>query len=234
MAETPTNVLDDGTWSEIIRDIEIGMYEALWVATPCNTFSPLREKQPGPRVLRSVDRIQGLKDLTMVEQRQVKESNIMTSRSGEAIVKMDGLTRPWGLENPDHPEGKPSLWLMPAIQKVRKIQGAKEINFDQCRTGLETTKPTKLMVKGLKLEHLDNLRCNHPKVQWSDTSGRTWEAAHDPVVQKWITGPDGKRERASKSQGEYTHELCKLIAKAMHDAVDKTWLNQALQQEEIP
>lgn len=210
------------------------MYEALWVATPCNTFSPLREKQPGPRVLRSVERIQGLKDLTAMEQRQVKESNIMTSRSGEAISKMDNRSRPWGLENPDHPKGKPSLWLMPAIQKLRKIPGAKEIDFDQCMTGLETTKPTKLLLKGIKLDHLHGLRCNHPKAQYSDTSGRKWESAHDSVVQKWVTKPDGSRERASRSQGEYTKEFCQIIAKAMHEAVDRSWLAQELQQEPIP
>lgn len=185
--KTPANVLDDGTWSEIVRDIEIGMFEALWVATPCNTFSPLREKQPGPRVLRSVAHIQGLKDLAMPEQRQVKESNIMTSRSGEAITKMDNVGRPWGLENPDHPEGKPSLWLMPAIKKVRNLPGVKEVDFDQCRLGLETTKPTKLLLKGINLDHLRNLRCDHPVVEWSDTSGRKWNAAHQPVVQRWVT-----------------------------------------------
>lgn len=93
IALTPTNVLDDGIWSMIIRDIQIGMYEALWVATPCNTFSPLRENPPGPRVLRSVEEIQGFKKgLTMAEQKQVKESNIMTSRFAEAM--MENITRP--------------------------------------------------------------------------------------------------------------------------------------------
>lgn len=235
VAKNPSNVLDDATWNLIIQDIELGMFEALWVATPCNTFSPLREKQPGPRILRTVQEIQGIrKGLTPAEQKQVKESNIMTSRSGEAIAKMEGISRPWGLENPDHPEDKPSLWMMPAIKKVRQIQGAKEINFDQCRTGLDTTKPTKLLVKGLNLDHLRNLRCDHPKVQWSDTSGAGWQAAHRPVVQRWITNPDGTRERASKSQGEYTTVLCRFIAKAMHEAVDKSWLTEALRTEELP
>lgn len=122
---------------------------------------------------------------------------------------MEEKARPWGLENPDRPEGKPSLWLMPAIKKVMQIPGAKEINFDQCRTELETTKPTKFVVKGLNLDHLNDLRCNHPKVKWSDTSGKSWQAAHRPVVQRWTAKPE--MERASKS--EYSKVLCQFIAK---------------------
>lgn len=234
LAPRPTNVLDDGVWSSIVRDISLGMFEALWVATPCNTFSPLREKQPGPRVLRSVDRIQGLKDLSPFEQKQVKESNIMTSRSGEACTKMDEISRPWGLENPDHGDGKPSLWKMPAIVQLAKNTNPTEVKFDQCRTGLATVKPTKFFVKGMDLSKLDGLRCNHPVLEFTTTSGEKWHAAHRPVVQRWVHLPDGRKERASKSQGEYTRELCLTIAQAMHGAVDKSWLKDALSKDPLP
>ena len=47
-APIKTNLLDDGIWEKILADIRLGMYEAVWVATPCGSFSPLRENQPGP------------------------------------------------------------------------------------------------------------------------------------------------------------------------------------------
>ena len=85
-ATTPANLLDDGLWSSVKREISIGLYEAIWIATPCGTFSPLREKQPGPKPLRSVDHPQGLPrdQLTQAEQKQVKEANILVDRSAEA------------------------------------------------------------------------------------------------------------------------------------------------------
>ena len=69
---------------------------------------------------------------------------------------------PWGLENPDHGEGKPSIWLMPKIAKLRASNKVTEVNFDQCRTGLATTKPTKLLLHGMSLGELADKRCNHP------------------------------------------------------------------------
>ena len=64
-------------------DLVAGKYKALWIATPCETFSPLREKQPGPRVLRTLEAISGLpkSQLTQAEQKQVKESNILVTRT---------------------------------------------------------------------------------------------------------------------------------------------------------
>ena len=35
-------------------------------------------------------------------------------------------------------------------------------------------------------------------------------------------------------QGEYTRELCLTIAQAMHGAVDKSWLKDALSKDPLP
>lgn len=86
LSPKPTDILDDAVWTSVLKDIKEGLYAGLWVATPCNTFSPLREKQPGPRVLGTKEHIQGLpkSQLTQAEQKQVKESNIMVDRSAKA------------------------------------------------------------------------------------------------------------------------------------------------------
>ena len=44
LSPKPTDILDDSIWDEINKDILFGNFKALWVATPCGTFSPLMEK----------------------------------------------------------------------------------------------------------------------------------------------------------------------------------------------
>ena len=64
---TPTDLTDDKVWDEIKKDLDDEYFEAGWIATPCGTFSPLREKPPGPRprVIRTVDHITGIPNPTL-------------------------------------------------------------------------------------------------------------------------------------------------------------------------
>ena len=78
--------------------------------------------------------------LTSAEQKQLKESNIRVKRTSSAAEAKD-TSGPWGIENPDHKEGKPAAWLMPAIAKLIQQKADGDVRFDQCRTGLETKKP---------------------------------------------------------------------------------------------
>ena len=103
------------------------------------------------------------------------------------------------------------------MQTLAKLRNVEAVDFDQCRTGLETTKPTRLLVKRIKLDSLQGLRCNHVKKQFTRPDGSTYTAAHESTVQRWVDGPTG-RQRASKAQGEYTITLCKIIVKAFHEA----------------
>ena len=230
-APIKTNLLDDGIWEKILADIRLGMYEAVWVATPCGSLSPLRENQPGPRPLRTVEKIQGKpkEELTQGEQRQLREANVLVSRSATAGITQVEADRIFGLENPDHGPDRPSLWLMPSIKKLEACAGMKSVHFDQCRT-LETTKPTKIILHKAELEQLDGLRCNHPKRTFEKPDGSKYEASHQSAVQRWVVGPDGKRERASRSQGEYTAELSEAIAKAFHRA----WQAGELKRDPLP
>lgn len=237
VSPTPTDLLSDGTWEAIIKDIKQGFFTGLWIATPCHTFSPLREKPPGPRPLRSVQKIEGFakEDLTQAEHKQFKEANILVDRSAEAASAQDENGMPWGLENPLHDPEKPQLWMMPKIQQLANRRGVREVVFDQCRTGLTATKPTKLLFKMLDLNELNGLRCNHTHRTFTRKDGTTYRAAHESTVQKWVTGPDGRGQRASKAQGEYTPELSELLAMAFHHTLKGSpWLKLQLQKEPIP
>eukprot|EP00435_Cladocopium_sp_Y103_P025115 s2849_g6.t1 len=232
----PTDLLCDATWESISTDITGKKFAALWIATPCETFSPLREKQPGPRVLRTLEFIQGLPrdQLTTAEQKQVKESNILVQRTHSAASAQTAAGNPWGIENPDHGDNKPSLWKMPLIEDLISRKADGDVRFDQCRTGLETTKPTRLVTKGVDLSELHGQRCNHPKIQISRDDGSTYWAAHKSTVQRWITNEKGERERASKSQGQYTEEFSSIISRAFHiTQAGASWLKGELDREEL-
>ena len=49
----------------------------------------------------------------------------------------------------------------------------KAVHFDQCRTGLETTKPTKVLLYKARMDQLDGLRCNHPAQSFERADGST-------------------------------------------------------------
>ena len=237
MAPKPTDLLCEATWESISLDLVGGFFKALWVATPCETFSPLREKPPGPRVLRTLEHIEGLprSSLTTGEQKQLKESNILVKRTSSAASAQSASGGMWGIENPDHGKEKPSLWDMPSIKDLidRKADG--DVRFDQCRTGLETRKPTRLVTKNMDLSELHNMRCNHPLQTITKDDGTTYQAAHRSTVQRWIANAAGERERASKSQGQYTSQLSETIARAFHASqVGAPWLRAELEREQLP
>ena len=231
----PTDILDDAIWDDVSSNIRDGYFDALWLGTPCGTFSPLREKPPGPRPLRSKEHIEGLPQdqLTEGEIKQLKTANVLVKRTYTAAAYQNRAKKPWGVENPKHPDDKPQLWQMPLMQALAKLRNVEAVDFDQCRTGLGTTKPTRMLVKRIKLDSLRGLRCNHVMKQHTRPDGSTYTAAHESTVQRWIEGPTG-RQRASKAQGEYSVTLCKILAKAFHEARQEALGTESPEKEEAP
>ena len=237
LSPRPTDLLDDAVFTQIMADLEAGFYDAVWIATPCNTFSPLRGQGDGPRPLRSLQHIAGLpsKELTKQEQKQLRDNNILISRSSSAISSARKTRKPWGLENPKHKDDQPSLWLMPTFKQLLANATVKQVIFDQCMTGLETTKPTLIAHEGIDLSSLANLRCNHPKVQQTDSKGKTYWASHPSPAQRWRKKEDGTMERASKALGEYTPDLSLTLAQAFHKTQQGAqWLRAELGTEPLP
>eukprot|EP00435_Cladocopium_sp_Y103_P032302 s595_g8.t1 len=187
--------------------------------------------------------------LKPVEQRQLKEANILVDRSAVAAETQTAAGKPWGWENPDHGEEKVSMWKMPKVKKLRESESTSEVNFDQCRTDLDTVKPTKLLLHQLDLTQLDGMRCNHPTrtfkrpdgTEYSAShetfkrpDGTEYSASHESTVQRWVKGPDGKMERASRAQGEYSPLLCSILAAAINAAAPREWREKELAGERLP
>ena len=72
------DLMDDTTFSLIVKQIREGMYDAGFASPPCASFSPVRGKETGsggPRPLRgaTVPEIYGYAYLSQGEQEQVRE-----------------------------------------------------------------------------------------------------------------------------------------------------------------
>lgn len=75
-------------------------------------------------------------------------------------------------------------------------------------------------------------RCNHEKKTWTREDGSAFQAAHKSTVQRWEK-VDGKMQRASKAQGEYTPLLSQILAVAIHKNVSETWEKEELTTENL-
>ena len=64
LAAVKTDVLNEAEWGPIIQDVKDSFFDAVWVATPCGTFCPLRER---PRPIRDTEHPSGLPGLSKDE-----------------------------------------------------------------------------------------------------------------------------------------------------------------------
>ena len=216
-APEPVDLLDEAHFPPLYQDVYKGKFSVAWAATPCGSFSP-HERRPGPPRLRTAEHIEGLPDLGKKEKEKLREANLLVERTADVLSVMWEQRATWGLENPDHPPGKPSIWLMPLVKEIADYDRVSQVSFDQCTFGLDTVKPTRLMYAShVDFSKLDGRRCQHPKGTHQSTAGRQ-------VADDW-----GNRQWASKDQGEYTAHFSQAIAEALYQGYRK----QALEKEDL-
>lgn len=219
VAPISTDLLNGDVRSTILSDLRRGHFDALGIATPCETLSPLRESPPGPRPLRSLEWPNGLpaKQRSKSEQKQLKDHNELIEFSAEAAQIQSKLLKPFWLENPDHRD-KLDLWKVPCVRQVVNTALITKTRFDQCRVGAEVTKPTILAHYGMSFDSLNGLHCNRKMRVWKKKDGSEYKACHESLVHRWRQTSEDKWERASKALAEYTPEFNKVIAEAMLNA----------------
>ena len=119
----PTDLLDQGVRQKILKDIRDKRYDHVYVGTPCETYSALREQQPGPRPLRSEEEIMGLSSgLTTAEQKQLKEGNLHTLYSAQVLKECFEAGVAFTMENPE-PLKPVSIFNTPAFKEVARLMG---------------------------------------------------------------------------------------------------------------
>ena len=107
---------------------------------------------------------------------------------------------------------------MPLVRQLSQLDRTAEAVFDQCRFGLATVKPTKILysahAKGF--DELRGHRCNHP--------GGT----HSSVAGQREPGTSGA-QWASKAQGEYTPHFAQVVARCLFQG----FRERALEREDL-
>ena len=232
----PVDLLDKKVNKQILTEVRQGMFDVVGVATPCETFSPLRENPPGPRPLRDLQNPDGLsrKKLNQTEVKQLDEANHLVLFSRDVLHEQREILKGFWMENPDHKE-KLDIWKTSWFEKFTRHGLTNEVFFDQCMLGAEVTKPTKFIYFKMDFDDLTELRCNHEPKEWVRQDGSKYQAPHESLVQRWRTNEEGVRERASKRLAEYPQWPNKRIAMAMlHSRMERPERLRKLLKERIP
>ena len=152
------------------------------------------------------------------EKTQVREANVLVERTFDILSLAWDEHKTWGLENPVHGDDRPEMWQMPLIRQLSQLDRTAEAKFDQCRFGLSTVKPTKVLysahAKGF--DALRGLLCDHPR------------GAHTSVAGQREQGASGA-QWASKGQGEYTPHFAQVVAHCLYQG----YRHRTLEKEDL-
>jgi len=125
--------------------IRAGMIAAVWIGTPCNSFSRARDRPGGPPPLRSNECPKGLAELSEKDSRKVLEGNELARFSIAVFHECRSWKIAAVIENPHSSR----LWCMPAFKHARSIRHV-EFNWtDFCQDGTPWRKRTAFLSTGL-------------------------------------------------------------------------------------
>ena len=177
----------------------------------------IRGPRPAPLRFRR-GTLRPARDLPAPEKAQLKEANVLVERTFDALSLIWDHKGTWGLENPVHGSTRPELWQMPLMRQLAQLDRTSEVDVDQCRLGLSTKKPTKIMFSShaVGFNELRGLKCDHPKGSHESTAGKR---TRDASGEHW----------ASRAQGEYPPHLCQVVAHSLLQGVRQ----RALESEDL-
>ena len=100
-------------------------------------------------------------------------------------------------------------------------------DFDQCKFGSETVKPTRLVHFGLDMNKFDSndqdggeVRCTHPPRDWPLPHGGSRWGSHPPAL-TLSYGNKSNGKWNSKDLSEYPPEMNKQLAAAFHNGLQR-------------
>ncbi|CAK0863277.1 unnamed protein product, partial [Prorocentrum cordatum] len=112
----------------ILGWIRSGCCKAIWLGTPCATFSRARDSGAGPPRLRSDEQPLGLDGLSEGDRVKVEVANELCRFSAKALLCCLERGAPAALENP----ASSRLWLTPYMQAAGQRPGVRETVTDFC------------------------------------------------------------------------------------------------------
>ena len=131
-----------------------GLVMAVFMGTPCNSFSLARNRPNGPPTLRTSEYPEGLPELKDSCRKEVDLGNTLCAASFSIFRECRLLGCPVIVENP----ASSHLWRQPLVLKVRDLPGVSEVVFNMCAFGTPWRKSTRLLGCHVDLRPLD-IRC---------------------------------------------------------------------------
>ena len=207
----PMDLASDSSWDFYMNSINT--FRAVIMGIECKTFSRSRQHPNGPRPLRSKEYPRGLPKnlLSQDDIITLQVANYFVAQCIRLAWLCINLGIAFAIENPEpwDPDAV-SIWDIPEMMQLASHDRVRVINFDQCRWGADTAKPTRLLVFNMDASALQ-LRCNHPErwIEFTDSSGVNkveWRR-HPPLIGRKVNG-----EFATKAAAAYPTELNKALA----------------------
>lgn len=179
-----------------------GWVVAVWLGTPCGSFSRARDRPGGPPRLRSDQCPLGLDDLKPADREKVRIGNIMMNFSASVLLLCRRHVIPAALENP----AGSRIWLCKPIAAVRKWAVSREIVTDYCQFGEAWRKRTRILSVYADLSAAER-KC-HGKGICTATGRRheTLSGCHNGVFRTSLAEP-------------YPRGLCRCLVDAFGDAL---------------
>ena len=117
----------------------------------CETWSAARHMPDGPLPLRSYDSPWGIAGLTGKQWDQVSTGTKLIQFLIDLLVVASQIGLCGFIEHPQFPvwlmKVRPaSIWMLPALRTLARLECVQLCSFDQCIYGLDATKPTTLML----------------------------------------------------------------------------------------
>ena len=209
------DLTSEALWRSLIAGVEEGTFQFVFMGTPCETFSVARNGPPGPRALRSAEHRYGLPkgQLTPAEADQVSLGTYFALQSARIADTASACGVPWALENPEPRHNPVSLFLLPEFVALAKAPGVQQTDFDQCTFGAASTKPTRILGKGVSFGRIQG-RCQHPKT-WQSWTGRTGSREEGRVAHPPLVGKDSSGRYKTHAAAAYPAALNQVLAEAI-------------------
>ena len=151
LAKEFSDLTDSDTKEFWIQKMRQGQVIGVGGGPSCETWSAARHMPNGPMPLRSYDSPWGIAGLTGRQWDQVSTGTKLVQFLIDLLVVAVQIGLCGFLEHPQFPlwlmKVRPaSIWMLPALRTLARLECVQICSFDQCIFGLDATKPTTLML----------------------------------------------------------------------------------------
>ena len=176
----------------ILGWIKCGWVAAVWLGTPCNSFSRARNQPGGPPALRTGEFPHGLSALRPCDQAAVKLGNCLAMFSAQVVTLCAHLLIPATIENPATSWLWCTRWMKALLRRRDVSFGCSEFCMWQkfpfrkstgfLHTGVDLSRVFARRCLGARRGFCASTDCPHKALSGTDDSGKFWTKIAEPYL----------------------------------------------------